>query len=250
MCCTYKQTRFIMQTKICKKCNEAKPLQEYNRRAASKDGYRYQCKLCQKNTSQVYYKKNKEIICTKSKEYYENNVENVKGRHQNYYQENRDRILTRTKSNQKNNREVYIERSKLWASKNPNKIDEHKKTFKTKNPNYHNIYISNRRKNDPLFKLVSNIRRRVTLFLKTRDITKNKRILEIVGCSSIELRDYLQGKFIEGMSWQNQGEWHIDHIIPLCSAKSIDQVYKLCHYTNLQPLWAEDNLKKGSKIIL
>jgi hypothetical protein len=53
------------------------------------------------------------------------------------------------------------------------------------------------------------------------------------------------------MSWDNYGfyGWHIDHVIPLSSAKTEEEVYKLCHYTNLQPLWAEDNLKKGSKII-
>ena len=51
------------------------------------------------------------------------------------------------------------------------------------------------------------------------------------------------------MSWENQGKWHIDHITPLSSAKTEEEVYRLCHYTNLQPLWAEDNLKKGSKIL-
>jgi hypothetical protein len=51
------------------------------------------------------------------------------------------------------------------------------------------------------------------------------------------------------MSWDNHGEWHIDHIIPLSSAKNENDVYTLCHYTNLQPLWAEENLRKSNKII-
>jgi hypothetical protein len=63
------------------------------------------------------------------------------------------------------------------------------------------------------------------------------------------LKKHLEIQFIEGMSWENQGKWHIDHKIPLSSAKTEEEVYKLCHYTNLQPLWAEDNLKKGSKIL-
>jgi hypothetical protein len=51
------------------------------------------------------------------------------------------------------------------------------------------------------------------------------------------------------MSWENRDEWHIDHIIPLSSANSEEELYKLCHYTNLQPLWAEENIKKSNKII-
>lgn len=52
------------------------------------------------------------------------------------------------------------------------------------------------------------------------------------------------------MTWENRNEWHIDHITPLSSAKTEEELYKLCHYTNLQPLWAEENLKKGNKIIV
>ena len=51
------------------------------------------------------------------------------------------------------------------------------------------------------------------------------------------------------MSWENQGKWHIDHIIPLSSAANEEELYKLCHFTNLQPMWATDNIRKGSKII-
>lgn len=52
------------------------------------------------------------------------------------------------------------------------------------------------------------------------------------------------------MSWENHGEWHIDHIIPLSSAKNEEEIYKLNHYTNLQPLWKEENLSKGDKILI
>jgi len=58
----------------------------------------------------------------------------------------------------------------------------------------------------------------------------------------------LEKKFVGGMSWENYGKWHIDHIIPLSSANNEDEIYKLCYYTNLQPLWSEENLKKGKKI--
>jgi hypothetical protein len=76
--------------------------------------------------------------------------------------------------------------------------------------------------------------------------------LEIVGLSSEELKIYIESKFLEGMTWENYGlhGWHIDHIIPLSSVKTEDEIIKLCHYTNLQPLWAKDNLSKHNKIIV
>jgi len=72
--------------------------------------------------------------------------------------------------------------------------------------------------------------------------------LELVGLSSQELKNYLESKFVDGMCWDNYGlyGWHIDHVIPLSSAKNDDRLKELCHYTNLQPLWAFDNLSKGS----
>ena len=72
----------------------------------------------------------------------------------------------------------------------------------------------------------------------------------MLGCSIDSLKRHLSKKFKIGMSWDNYGihGWHIDHIIPLSSAKTIEDIEKLCHYTNLQPLWAKDNLQKSNKI--
>jgi hypothetical protein len=82
-------------------------------------------------------------------------------------------------------------------------------------------------------------------------LIKNKTYNDIIGCSPEFLKEYLENQFAEGMSWDNHGQysWHIDHIIPLSSAKTDEEIYKLCHYTNLQPLWAEDNLRKSNKIL-
>jgi hypothetical protein len=59
---------------------------------------------------------------------------------------------------------------------------------------------------------------------------------------------HIEAQFHPGMSWGNYGQWHVDHIIPLASAKTAEELVALCHHTNLQPLWAEDNLRKGAKI--
>jgi hypothetical protein len=81
------------------------------------------------------------------------------------------------------------------------------------------------------------------------DITKKNKTFDIVGCNPLQLKEHLEKQFVDGMTWENKGDWHIDHIIPLSSAKTEDELYKLCHYTNLQPLWAIDNIKKGKKIL-
>ena len=73
----------------------------------------------------------------------------------------------------------------------------------------------------------------------------------MLGCTPLQLKEHLESKFTGNMTWENYGfyGWHIDHIIPLSSAKDEDGLKKLCHYTNLQPLWCKDNLSKGSKIL-
>jgi hypothetical protein len=238
-----------METKICKKCGELKSVENFNKRSSSKDGFRFECKICQKKYSKVYYSKNRESILISSKKYYENNVENYRETHKQYYRDNKENILERTKLNQKNNKKIYSERSKIWVLNNSDKINLYKQKFKSKNPNYHTEYISNRRKNDSLFRLSMNIRRRLLLFLKCKNIKKNNKTFDIIGCSPQHLEQYLEQQFVEGMTWSNHGEWHIDHIIPLSSAKTEEEIYKLCHYTNLQPLWATDNLKKLNKIL-
>jgi uncharacterized protein with ATP-grasp and redox domains len=97
------------------------------------------------------------------------------------------------------------------------------------------------------FKLAKNLRNRLNKVLKSKKMYKNNTLKEYLGCSLEELKQHLQLQFQEGMTWLNKGQWHIDHIIPLSSAKTEEELYKLCHYSNLQPLWAEDNLFKSNK---
>jgi hypothetical protein len=81
---------------------------------------------------------------------------------------------------------------------------------------------------------------------------KDRKTFDIIGCTPQFLKEHLENQFVGDMNWNNHGlfGWHIDHIIPLSSAKTEEELYKLCHYSNLQPLWAEDNLKKSNKIFI
>lgn len=98
------------------------------------------------------------------------------------------------------------------------------------------------------YRLRSSLRSRILNFLKSVNTKKTNKTLEIVGCTPQFLKEYLEKQFTHGMSWSNYGEWHIDHIIPLSSTKNKEEIYKLCHYSNLQPLWAKDNLIKSNKV--
>jgi hypothetical protein len=100
-----------------------------------------------------------------------------------------------------------------------------------------------------MYNIARSVRSRLRRFLKSKNVTKKNKTFDIVGCTPQFLKEYLEAQFTNGMSWDNRSEWHIDHIIPLSSVKTEDELYKLCHYKNLQPLWAEDNLKKSNKIL-
>lgn len=106
--------------------------------------------------------------------------------------------------------------------------------------------LKTEKENDPVFKLQLSIRKLIYLTFKGH--VKKSRTEEIIGIDFKSFKDFIEKKFQEGMNWENYGKWHLDHIIPISSANSEQQIYELNHYTNFQPLWAEDNLKKSNKI--
>lgn len=108
--------------------------------------------------------------------------------------------------------------------------------------------VRNRRRNNPLALIAERVRSRLRHFIKCRNYLKTSKTVMMIGCSWDELKNHIESKFYDGMSWDNRNLWHIDHIIPLSSAKSEEEMIKLSHYTNLQPLWAADNFKKGSRL--
>lgn len=103
----------------------------------------------------------------------------------------------------------------------------------------------NRYYKDKLFAIKKNIRDRTSKAIKAKRWYKTTGFNSYIGCSLDELKIHLETRFTEGMTWDNYGLWEIDHIIPISSANSEPEAIKLAHYTNLQPLWAADNLKKS-----
>ena len=102
-------------------------------------------------------------------------------------------------------------------------------------------------KEDIRYRLTRNLRNRLYHALRTKNWKKNTNFTKYIGCTREELIVHLELKFTPDMNWSNYGDWHIDHIIPLDSAGTEEQLYQLCHYTNLQPMWALENIVKSNK---
>lgn len=206
-----------MKTKQCIKCHKKQDLINFHKQTASKDGKSPYCKSCHKEYNTLRRRKNQKKIKKQQKQY---------------------RIKHADKLN--NYR-------KIWGQNNPDKVAINAKKHREKYRNKINKKRRQKRKNNINFRLRTIISNRIRMALSRG--SKNSTSYDLTGCSWEHLKLYLESKFTVGMSWDNFGDWHIDHIKPCCSfdLTDIDQ-QKLCfHYTNLQPLWAIDNLKKSSK---
>ncbi len=189
-----------------------------------------------------YYQENKERISQQQKVYCQENNEEIKQRHKKYYQENKEEIG---------------QKRKVYFQENKEKIKEYKKEYRQKNKEEvaekNRKYTREKRKTSALFKFISLIRSATWRGIKSAGAMKDARSEKLLGCSFEEGHDYIATLFKPGMSWENHGSrgWHIDHIKPIASFNLTDpEEQKKCfHYTNLQPLWAEENIKKGSKIL-
>jgi len=224
-----------MEIKVCSKCKVEKGVCEFGKSNKTKSGLRSECKNCRK----LYESENKEKISEYQKKYYNINREKKLTYQKKYYENNYDNILFYQKNYYNNNLEKKLNYSKEYRYNNIDKIKFYRK-----------IYEKENRQNNFLFKLKQNVRHRVREFLKQKNIRKKSRTFELVGCTPEFLKKYLETKFTKGMAWDLMGVYiHIDHIIPLSSAKTEEELYKLCHYTNLQPLWLKDNLKKSNKMM-
>jgi len=218
-----------MESKICRKCGEDKLLDQFGKAKDTKDKLRNWCKLCFKLYSKNY--NNKNIL--KIKEYNKIYKSNNKSQIQEYNNKEEIKLLKK-------------QYSKNYYNQNKDQKIEYQKKYKELNPQYMNNYMISRYNNDILFKLKSNIRTLIYLSFKSKKPTKSQSIL---GCSFEEFKLYLESKFEPWMNWNNRGlynggfnyGWDIDHIIPISSAQNEEEIIKLNHYTNLQPLCSKIN---------
>lgn len=220
--------------KTCCRCKNEKDLDDFGKNKNNKDGYQYQCKVCRNEMHRIGFKKyytsgGKEV----KKKYMLENKEHYTAYFKEYAQLNKEHIKAYNKEWNSLNKEHNKEVSKKYYQLNKEKL------LKTRA-----IQKKDRRQKDPLYKLLTNLRAMVGGAFRNKGYIKKSRTHEILGCSYEACKAHLESKFESWMTWENHGlcnwqpnyGWDIDHIIPLSSAKTEEELIKLNHYTNLQPL--------------
>jgi hypothetical protein len=204
-----------MEKKVCTKCGEEKVLTEFNKNKRQSDNFSPQCKLCRSAERKKYYSKNKTRELEKIKEYQVLNKDSISNQRKKYRKDNR----------------------KVLSAK-------------------HKDYIKQRKLIDPIFKLKERVRSKIRKSLSKFKSSKQLKTIEILGCDHGEFKSHIESQFELWMTWDNYGlyngklnfGWDLDHIIPLSSAVTKEDVFKLNHYTNFQPLCSHinRNVKKNS----
>jgi hypothetical protein len=253
-----------METKVCTLCKLEKQLSEYTNRKDTFDGKTQRCKPCNNLKQREQYVKHREKRLEEKKEYGERTKEQKKEYNKNYINKNYEILKDKKKEYYFQNSEMIKEKSKKYYSSNKEK---HKLTMKNwieKNKDHYKIglkkyYDTNKEKifknlkkkkiEDPIFKLKSDISSLIRLYFNRKKVKKDNRTTEILGCSIEYFYSYIESKFVDGMSWENRNEWHLDHIVPIRIAKTEEEVIKLNHHSNFRPLWSEQNLSKAGKMI-
>ena len=210
-------------TRICNYCKEEKDISEFRIHNVTKK-YGYQCKKC------------------------------IKKRHDEWVEKNRDKIRKWALDFYYRNQEKRKQYSKQWAKNNPDKNRKIVKRTRAKNRDWYRKYAikyyQEVLKFNPMYKLNRGISEGINDSLRGN---KNGRHWEdLVGYKLNDLKKHLEKQFTNGMSWDNYGQWHIDHRIPISAFnfknyRDID-FHKCWSLDNLQPLWSIDNLKKYNKI--
>ena len=202
--------------------------------------YRLKNKEKLKKYFKEHYNKNKERKKLYRKEYLSKNAESIKIKKKNYYQNNKLKFSENHKKYIYKNKNYWKEYSKKYYETNKEKINKQKKEYNKK-----------RLQNDPIYKMIRNIRSRIKNALKNKSIKNYMKPMELFGASYEEVWNHLESQFKDGMTRYNNNRkgWHIDHIKPISSFDLTDpeQLKECCNYKNLQPLWWYDNLSKGKK---
>jgi len=233
-----------MATKICSKCGVEKPLSEFNKNKTTKDGYRFQCRECQRIAGASYRANNVERGRKYRKQYYQTHKEE----RATYQREHKETVNVSKKRYIERNPEKRRRQSLNYYYSHRDEIKEraYEKRIETnkKRVNYIN--------SNPNAKLSHNYR---TLILRAmgRKKIEHSRAIELLGCSIEEFRLHLASLWVEGMDWSNygrgRGKWSIDHTIPISYFTLTDwgEAKKAFHYTNCVPMWYSQNASKSNR---
>jgi hypothetical protein len=215
-----------MLYKKCRICENIKELDEFHKKKGSPDGHRNECKECVKGILKKY--KDAPGFKEKQKEY-----------DKNRYSEIRDDILENKKTYYKNNKKAILSYKKNYRVENKEQIKEWRENNKDKNSEGQAKY----RERYPHIVAWRSV---LHSTLKRLNTPKQGHTIDMLGYSALELKEHIEKQFLPGMTWENHGDWHIDHKKPVTLFESTEDIKVVCALDNLQPLWAFDNLTKSN----
>lgn len=238
------------KTKKCTKCGIEKPLnsENFHRHKGHKSGFRSHCRICV--GSKLLKGQYREIVlstnqktCSKCKE-----IKLLTD-----FRKRGDFVNSSCKLCEKEELRVYRLNNKEKINKTSRKYLADKKQdpkFKMEHTKKKRDYVIKKKKDDPIYKAKINIRKLIGESIRRLGWGKNSKTFELLGCDWETFKTHIENQFLDGMTWDNHGQygWHFDHIYPISLGQTQDEIDELNHYTNFQPLWWEDNLKKSNKI--
>ena len=227
-------------TKTCTKCGCKRPISEFHKRSCESDGFSKFCKICKAEYVASLKAANPEFArreTERAKAWQSENIKKVAAYRARYHEENK---------------ESRNAQSRDWKARNPEKNRKITNEWRSKNHghviDYANKYQKARRDSCAVFDMQRRIQVLISNSIRAGGYTKIAASQKILGCDWVAFKAHIERQFFDGMSWGNRNEWHLDHIVPMATAKTEADVIALNHFTNLRPLWAKDNLSKGAQI--
>jgi transketolase len=242
-----------MNSKECSKCKVVKSFDEFHKDKLRKDGCQSVCKECrkqyQKKYQPQYYEDNRERVIRRSIQYNQDNKERLEEYQKQYYQDNRERVIRRSIQYRQDNKAKINE----YYQANKEKINERSKQYRQDNKAKINEYHRNRRKNNPAIALRHNVSVQVSMTLSRSAGNKNgESVMKYLPYTIEQLKEHIEKQLQPWMTWENYGEWHIDHIYPHSKlpydSMEHPNFLKAWALENLQPLEAKENIRKGNKV--
>lgn len=237
--------------KTCTKCKAEKPLAEFHNCASKTSGKFSACKTCRNSANRkkareighdvLYQKaiaKDPDGLKRKSRAYYLKNREKIIAQNAKRRRQNPDEAKDARRRDYLKNKTRYIKRAKDWVKENPEKRKIIARGY------------SDRFRKNPKNRPALIARRMLSRALEATSSSRNRggRTFDALGYSMQEFVFHMERQFLDGMSWENHGEWHVDHIIPVSEMVSlgVNDPKDINSLNNLRPLWAKDNLTKSS----
>jgi hypothetical protein len=230
-------------------CQEEKFLEDFTfEKGNKKDGRRASCKQCCRKKNAEYIKANPDKKLESDKKSYEKLKEKKLAQKKEYYLLKKEEILLKRKEYHSNNKEKISLKNKEYRAANLEHLKEHNREYQRKYAKILSIKRQQLIDSTPLRQFKERIRCLVKNSFYRLKHNKTKRVSEVIGADWEIVKEHFVSQFKDGMTWDAfiAGEIHVDHIQPLASAKTEEELIALCHYTNLQPLWCLDNLSKGA----